>query len=272
MEKKRNSRKKLSTREGIRWARNILQIVFFLTMPALFAQAFGGVKEILSELGSGNVLGWSAFTMRLVILCLLTLLAGRVFCGWACAFGAVGDWINQLAVFLQKKTGKKLPHISEKLLHILQKLKYILLAAIGLLCFFQKADIVTKYSPWTVFSLITVGNFQLAGYGITLVLLFLIVLLMALQERFFCQCLCPLGAIFSLLPELPLTAWKRNRENCISGCQACRKSCPVKIKLNENPFWEGECIRCGKCRAICPQKNIHMGIKDRFAKKNQILS
>lgn len=262
MEKKNSRRSKLPSREKLRWVRNAVQLVFILAMPALFSQAFGGAKEIMGELGNGSVLSWSAFTVRLAILCLLTIVAGRVFCGWGCAFGAVGDWIYQLSSFLQKKTGKSMPQIPEKRLHILQKLKYIVLVTVLLLCFFNRTDIVTKYSPWTVFSLITAGNFQLASYGIAIVLLLLILLGMVLQERFFCQCLCPMGAIFSLLPELPLTSWKRNRNNCMGGCQACKKNCPVKIKLHENPFWEGECIRCGRCRVICPKKNIRLGIRD----------
>ena len=250
------NRGKFSSRDKLRWARNVVQFIFLLTMPELFAQAFSGAKVIVAQLGNGGMLSWSTFTVRLAVLCLLTVLAGRIFCGWACAFGAVGDWLYQLASFVQKRAGKKLPRIPEKLLHILQKTKYIVLAAVLFLCFSGRTDIVTKYSPWTVFSLLTAGNFHLGSYGIAVILLFLIIAGMVLQERFFCQCLCPMGAIFSLLPELPLTSWKRNSDNCIPGCQACRKNCPVKIKLDENPFWEGECIRCGRCSAVCPKKNI----------------
>lgn len=261
MKKQRNNKRSMNSRERLRWGRNIVQLIFFLVMPALFAQAFGGVKELIGELGRGSVLEWTSFTLRLVVLCLLTIVAGRIFCGWVCAFGAVGDWIYQISSFVQKKTGKKLSRIPEKALHILQKLKYIVLVVVLLFCFLDRADLVTKYSPWTVFSLLTARNFQLGSYGVAILLLLLIIAGMALQERFFCQCLCPMGAVFSFLPELPLTAWKRNHENCIPGCQACRKNCPVQIKVNENPLQEGECIRCGRCALVCPKKNIGLGVK-----------
>ena len=266
--KNKNSNK-ISPKERIRWIRNIVQLIFLLLMPSLFAQAFGGAKEIIEELGKGSIIVWSSFIFRLVVLIFFTIFMGRVFCGWACTFGAIGDWIYQLSAFIQKKSGKKLPQIPEKLLHILQKLKYVVLFVILIFCFFNKKGIVTKYSPWTVFSLILTGNFNLSGYGISIFLLLLIVLGMAIQERFFCQCLCPLGAIFSLLPELPITSWKRNNENCISGCQACKKNCPVNIKLNENPFWEGECIRCGRCSSVCPRKNIRTGILNHWRKSTE---
>lgn len=109
---------------------------------------------------------------------------------------------------------------------------------------------------WTAFSMMTAGNFHIGAYAVGLVLLLLIVVGMAWQERFFCQFLCPMGAVFSLLPELPATSLKRNCENCIPNCQACRRQCPVRIKTGESSLRAGECIRCGKCVSICPKNNI----------------
>jgi polyferredoxin len=245
-------------RARLRWARILVQIVFFLAAPALFSQAFSGAKEVFQMLGTGDVLTWSVFTTKLFVLCGLTILFGRIFCGWMCAFGALGDWVFQISQFLQKKLHRKLPSIPERAVPILQKIKYLILALVLLLCFFGKSSIVTKNSPWTVFSMLTAGNFRVLTYGTGLVLLILLILAMAVCERFFCQFLCPMGAIFSLLPELPFFKLKREKENCPAACKACKKNCPVQIKLNENPLWEGECIRCGRCTKICPRKNIHI--------------
>lgn len=240
----------------IRWIRNVVQILSFFVIPALFSQAFSGCKEALAAIGSGEALAWTSFSVRLVILCGLTIVAGRIFCGWLCAFGAVGDWIYQFSQFVQKKTKKKLPAIPEKAVHWLQKVKYIVLLLALFVCFAGGSRFITKYSPWTVFSLLTAGNFQIGAYGIGIALLLLIVVGMVFHERFFCQFLCPMGAVFSLLPELPFTSFKRNREGCIPNCQACRRQCPVQIKVGEDPVQAGECIRCGKCMAICPRSNI----------------
>lgn len=54
------------------------------------------------------------------------------------------------------------------------------------------------------FSMLHAGNFKLGGYIVGLVLLVLILVGMAFQERFFCRVLCPMGAVFSMLPVLPL--------------------------------------------------------------------
>lgn len=259
MEKKKMSAK---ARKNLylKWGRILVQIVFFLLAPALFSQAFGGVKEIFQALGNGETLRMSAFLIRLFRLCILTIIFGRIFCGYACAFGALGDWIYQFSAFCQKKIGKKLPIIPKSLFPILQKLKYVVLAAVLLLCFFGKSEIVTKHSPWTVFSLLTAGKITFQGYFAAWILLLLLIAGMAVQERFFCQFLCPMGAVFTLLPELPFLGLKRQESGCIPKCQACKNNCPVHIKLQEAALQEGECIRCGRCMLGCPKKNIKPGI------------
>lgn len=252
----RGGKKPMRPQQKLRWARIAVQIVFFILAPALFSQAFSGVKEAFTAIGSGNVLRWTNFSIRLVILLAVTVLFGRIFCGWACAFGTLSDWIYQIIGVSCKKAGVKRPQIPAKAVWVLQKLKYVVLAVILLLCFMQEGSIVTQYSPWTVFSLLTARNLRIGAYVPAIVLLCVIIVGMAVQERFFCQFLCPLGAIFSLLPELPFTALKRHKENCPAKCNICQNNCPVRLKLGKTEIREGECIRCGRCVAGCPQKNI----------------
>lgn len=240
----------------LRYGRIVVQIVFFICAPALFSQAFGAVKEIFASMGNGAVIETTVFITKLIMLCLVTILCGRIFCGWACAFGAIGDWIYQIVQFILKKLKIKPRKIPLRTVAYLQKLKYIVLILLLVLSFLQQNAMITQYSPWTPFSLWTAGNFKTAGLEAAIVLLLLIIIGMGIHERFFCQFLCPMGAIFSLLPEIPFLALKRKKEECIHNCQACRMQCPVKIKLDENPIADGECIRCGRCTTVCPKKNI----------------
>ncbi|MFQ9516183.1 MAG: 4Fe-4S binding protein [Eubacterium sp.] len=240
----------------LRYGRIVVQILFFIFAPALFSQAFGGIKEIFTSMGSGTVIEVSVFVTKLIMLCLLTILCGRIFCGWACAFGALGDWIFEIVQLILKKLKIKPFKIPLKIVPYLQKVKYIILILLLVLCFAQQNAMITQYSPWTPFSLWTAGNFKVAGLGGAIVLLLLIFIGMGIHERFFCQFLCPMGAVFSLLPEIPFLALKRKKEECIPNCQACRMQCPVKIKLDESPTADGECIRCGRCTTVCPKKNI----------------
>lgn len=234
--------------------RTLIQIGFFVFMPSLFSQAFAGIKEVVSLMGKGQPLKMSDFLIKLIVLCILTIVFGRIFCGFMCSFGAIGDWFYMLSEFIQKKNGMKFPKISEKAQINLQKFKYVVLLFIVLLCFSENGEYVTKYSPWTVFSLITQKNFKIGAYIIGIVLLVLIIIGMMLKERFFCQFICPLGAVFSLLPKNFLFSVKKKEEKCFNGCKACTNKCPVHLKYDEAGMREGECISCGRCFMVCPHR------------------
>lgn len=262
MEKSIEKNKRVVRMQRLRWGRIIVQLLFFIAAPALFSQAFGGVKEILTAIGGVETIKWSTFTAKLVALCVITVLFGRIFCGWMCAFGALGDWLYQFVDWVHKKSGRKRKiGLPQKYIPVLQKLKYVILVAILLCCFFGKNALITKYSPWTVFSLLTVRNFNFGGYVVAAVLLIWILFGMMIQERFFCQFLCPMGAVFSLLPEVPFLKLKRREADCIPNCQLCKKQCPVEMKIEQEPVREGECIRCGRCMATCPKENISISAK-----------
>lgn len=121
------------------------------------------------------------------------------------------------------------PALSERTVKWLQKLKYLILVFVLLLCYMGQGEQVGKNSPWTFFSMITAGRFPMLSYAVSAVLLIVILIGMAVHERFFCQFLCPMGAVFSLLPESPLFAMKRKAQNCIPNCQLCKKQCPVSV-------------------------------------------
>ena len=248
------------------WVRVGIQIIFFILAPSLFTEAFNGVKAIFQAIAAGSMIEWNDFLTTMCILCIFTMLLGRFFCGYACAFGALGDWIYALSAFIQEKLGKKkkkkklLPEIPVKVQKVLQYVKYVLLAVIVIMCALDIYGSVSGWSPWSVFSMARSGNLRLAGYAVGGILLILIILGMAWKERFFCQFLCPMGAVFALLPQLPWTNLRRNRENCAEGCSACEKQCPVSLGLDVDTVKNGECIRCGKCVGTCPKGNIKTGV------------
>ncbi|MGE9907906.1 4Fe-4S binding protein [Lachnospiraceae bacterium SGI.231] len=161
-----------------------------------------------------------------------------------------------------QKIKKKPVKLPETVTSKLSMVKYVVLAVIVLLCFKGVYSQTQGYSPWDVFSMLHAFNFKLGGYLLGIVLLVLIMVGMALQERFFCRFLCPMGAVFSLLPMLPFFTLKREREQCIKGCSACTKQCPSDIGLPEAGSLDvsGDCFQCKKCIDTCPRMNIHCGL------------
>ena len=224
------------------WLRAGVQLFFFVSMPGAFVAGFSGVKQIFLHIGAGEVLSADSFTLSLLGLCGFTLLFDRFFCGYACAFGSLGDAVWALSGLIQKKLlhRKKQLRLPERAVLWGQKVKYLLLAGLVALYVTRQEKLLTGTSPWEVFSRLTTLRLPPEGFGVGIALLALILLGMALQPRFFCQFLCPMGAVFALLPVLPFARLHRQSDGCIPGCNACKQQCPVCLKLEESSLRSGE--------------------------------
>lgn len=245
------------------YLRLIIQIIFFLIMPSIFTTAFSGVKYIFTQIGNGQSIELTSFVTVLIVLCIYTIVFGRFFCGFACAFGSVGDWIHEVYLIICKKLKKKPLVINEKIRKKSTLVKYIILAAIVITCFCGVYSKTKGWSPWEVFSMLLAGNISLSTYVPAIIILLLIIVGMAVCERFFCRFLCPMGAVFSLLPILPFFSLGREREQCIKGCRACTNKCPSDIELPElgEDIQSGDCFMCQKCIDICPKSNVRTSVK-----------
>lgn len=244
-----------------KWLRAAIQLFFFLFFPSAFTASFAGVKYIASRLGSGVRVEWTAFVAALAGLCLFTMVFGRFFCGFACAFGSLGDAVRAAYVWCCRKWKKKPVSLPSGWCRKLSCVKYAVLLLIVLLCFTGIYGNLKGISPWDVFSMLHAGNVRISGHLTGALLLLLIFVGMCLQERFFCRFLCPMGAVFSLLPIFPVFALRRKREDCIAGCSACTKLCPSDVELAGEGSLEtaGDCFLCQKCIDTCPRKHIHCG-------------
>ena len=252
------------------WVRAVIQLLYFLFIPSAYTAAFNGVKYIFTQMGAKSHLELTSFVVTLIALCLFTVVFGRFFCGFACAFGSLGDAVREFYVFICKKRKKKPVTMKASVVKYLQAVKYIVLVLLVVSCYTGVYSKMRGMSPWDVFSMLHAGNFKLGGYIVGLVLLVLILVGMAFQERFFCRVLCPMGAVFSILPVLPLFTLRRDRSECIRGCRACTMKCPSDIELAPDtaPELSGDCFQCQKCIDTCPKGNIHTGI--RSLKGNEI--
>lgn len=155
-----------------------------------------------------------------------------------------------------KKLFKRVRKIPVSLRHKLQYIKYLFLFAILVLSFMQLYSKIGIYDPWEIFGLFTKLHFAINGRYIALILLCLIMIGMLIEQRFFCQFLCPMGAIFALMPVIPPSVITKKPDKCANGCNACQNICPASLDLLES---SGECIHCMECVSICPTKNAGTG-------------
>lgn len=110
------------------WLRAAIQLLYFLFLPSAYTAAFAGVKYIFTQLGAGEKIGLTSFVSVLIVLCLYTIVFGRFFCGFACAFGSFGDAVHAIYVWVCKKMKKKTVKLPEKATEKLTMMKYVVLA------------------------------------------------------------------------------------------------------------------------------------------------
>ena len=102
--------------------RHVIQIILFLLLPGLYAMTFSELKTVYQMISGGNFNFLQAFPslVEFVAVMGITLIMGRWFCGWLCAFGAYNDLIYSIS----RKVFKVKFKVDEKVDAILKYLKY----------------------------------------------------------------------------------------------------------------------------------------------------
>lgn len=216
-----------------------------------------------------------SFLAALVVI-VITILLGRVFCGWACPLGTTIDWFDKILLWWFKK---RVP-VSLKW----RKIKYVLLIALIIGAFFGINAIgwldpislsfksyglfLYSASDWMGKKILTDENISpIINLGILdrnnitfngliiIASIFLVILLLSLVEkRFWCRNLCPLGALLGLLSKWRLVHTAAG-EDC-SKCALCKKACKMGAINTDLETLDEECIYCYKCMTNCPKEQL----------------
>jgi polyferredoxin len=231
-------------------------------------------------LSSRTLLVGSALAL---LVLLLTLVRGRMWCGWLCPLGTVLDLFS----LARWRGGGVSPPESWR------QLKYGLLITILFAALFANLTLMI-FDPFTILfrtlsvslwpavdQLVTVTEATLYRvaplrsavsafdglvrprvlpaqpafyrYAILYAGLFLgIVALNLLASRFWCRYLCPLGAMLGLVSKISLKRREVN-ERC-QECDACVGACPTGTIDRERGYSSdpGECTVCLNCQETCP--------------------
>lgn len=203
----------------------------------------GAVYYIL--IGSKTMVGIGIVLLAVPVL--ISLVWGRVFCGWICPLGAVQELIYS------QKARLNLPFAVDK---ALKYLKYVLLAVFLLLSWKASRNVWSEYEPFKV-----LFNFNGSTVGITITVITL--LLAIFIERVFCRYLCPLGAVLSLTSRF--APYRIKAGKACKSCGACVKgACPVNAISAPGPVSKlpavdnHECIKCLRCEDQCKFKAMFL--------------
>lgn len=194
------------------------------------------------------------------------VLLGRAVCAFLCPFGLIQELIALIPV-------KKL-HLPKWTTYI----KYVILAVFVLILPAVAVDYTGSGSPAFCKYICPAGTLEggipmllahkeLLGnvgwlFWLKAAILVLVIAGCVLVHRFFCKTMCPLGAIYGILNKVSVYHLEVDRDKCTS-CGACKRCCDMDVDPVSSPR-SAECIRCGKCRSVCPAGAITLS----FGKKH----
>lgn len=167
---------------------------------------------------------------------LLTVVLGRVWCGWLCPQTV----LNDLSDLLKERLHPFLPG------RIAAHAVALLLAtavSLNLLCWFMPpVEAIRSITAFHDHPVVTVC------YAAAIIVMYLNLVLV---QRSFCRSYCPYGRFqAALLDEgtLNLAFLEETRDHCIR-CGACVRACPMGIDIRQG--FQIECINCGRCLDAC---------------------
>ena len=195
------------------------------------------------------------------MLMLFGLTLGRVICGWLCPVGLIQELLHRLPTPKLKKS---------RLTRALSGLKYAVLAVFALLIPLIYAARRTPLPAFCKYicpagtlegavgllsNPVNADKFSMLGGLFTgkFVIMVAIFAACVFVYRAFCRFLCPLGAIYGLFARMALMGVRVDEASC-TGCRACARACPVDIRH----VGDHECVHCGLCIDVCPEKAISL--------------
>lgn len=195
-----------------------------------------------------------------LLLIVVSLWFGPLFCGWLCPAGAFGEYLSRLLPDKYKINWAQLvPLVPLRYGFFLGFLGSIILG-LGIPCSY------CNYYALEIF----VGYLhtgQLLSSSLSLLMTFVVsnifLGLFTKGGRGYCNLLCPVGTMCSLMHVLGQLvpgsfAMQVDNNKCV-GCGLCSKKCPmqaVSINQGKAQINRHHCIVCGQCRQVCPRKAI----------------
>lgn len=232
-----------------------------------------------------------AFYFSLITI-VITLIFGRVFCGWVCPLGTLHNLVGSIrkkqptdlsvkgyrvkyyiliailasAVFTLQPVGIMDPLsllIRSFSVSVYPLFNYGVRSAFDAVYAVNPAGIAGVSEPVYAVLKKTILSFEQSFYnqGLFIGAIFFIVIgLNLIEKRFWCKYLCPLGALLGILSRFSLL--KRSVSEGCTSCGVCAITCQGNAQPETKDHWrDTECLVCRNCDDICPQNAVSFGFK-----------
>jgi len=177
---------------------------------------------------------------------------GRGFCGWACWTAAILEWLPI----------KENQHIPIKYTRI-RYLVFVVSLLIPVLFVLLGYDWVSNHIYEDGKFIATGKPGALVWFLVGNVIYYLVAIFLAFKfkkKRAFCKIACPVSIVMKPQTTIALIRKSPSGKECTT-CKTCNVCCPMDVDVMSyisagKKVNSSECILCGKCGNVCPQKAI----------------
>lgn len=276
--------------------RVVISLLFFVCTTLLFLDFRNGFAPV----ASGSVLypqfvpsllsfvhdaGWAASGCLVVLV--VTVVAGRVYCSSVCPLGTLQDIAGRLPRRNKRYAGGHArPH---------SLIRYTILA-LTILCLLAGVNLlINLLDPFSVFGRIITNLLRPVGIvinngaamflenfsvyslarehwaamaplatGVAAATLVLVLYLACNAGRLYCNTLCPVGTLLGLVARFSWLRLRIDEESC-TGCKRCEGVCKAGcIDLATQQVDMSRCVGCFNCLAVCKTDGIRYDWKRRY--------
>lgn len=222
-------------------------------------------------------------TAGFIIITLLTLFTGRIYCSVFCPLGIMQDAIAFIRRQLPFKQRRR------KFRKALNFIRYPILGLTAISLFFTGILAIIWLDPYANFGRIATNLYQpvfisaqnlisriLMGLDIyaiqalgqkvfyplpffaSLSVFLLILILVIYRDRLYCNTVCPIGSLLGLLSKVSFLKLKIEKSSCTS-CGKCQLACKADcISIKNQSVDETRCVSCFNCINVCEGKSIRL--------------
>ena len=263
----------------LRKVRIALAVLFGLCVTALLLDGTGVLRDWfgwmwdLQLLPAILALSAGSFAVSLVIVVVLTLLLGRIYCSVICPLGVFQDGVHWFSNHLPRRS--KARHFAFR--REWAVLRYGIWAVLIVAITLEWTSLIAYLGPESIYKsfisdilgpLFGTESFDAVALWTALGMLVLIVALAALTGRDYCNKICPVGTTLGLLSRISLFGPVIDASKCRS-CHRCEKHCKagcISIPAAPSATPDGgkpafpprpridasRCVSCMNCLDQCP--------------------
>lgn len=243
--------------KALKYIRIVLAALMLLGITALLLDATGMLRHYLGWMPKVQLLpAILALNFVLVVAILLvTLLIGRFYCAVVCPLGILQDifvWAHKL-IFPKRKFHYRKPQ---------NWLRYTVLAVFVILMVLGLGSIASLVAPYSAYARM-VTNIHGTGlvHWVAIATLCCVGVMSFVWGRLWCNTLCPVGSLLSLVSRYRLFGIRIDADKC-GGCRKCEHGCKAMcIDIDNKKVDHSRCVNCFNCLTECKAGAIKLGVK-----------